>query len=80
MVDIILVLMSSFSVSAEAAEGMIAHGQVYIDGHCMRLQWVRHWTRGQLYGRMLKCPRGEYRMMGGRLEAHWEQMRIGQDA
>lgn len=66
----------AFGAKRLAVETMVAHGQVYIDGHCIQPRWLNHWTADQLHGRILKCPRGEYRLLGGRLVRDHEQMSL----
>lgn len=73
-VDIAKLMAEAFGASEIAVMCMVNHGQVYIDGHCMRPRWLNHWTPEQLHGRVLKCPRGEYRIVGSRLVKHHEQM------
>jgi hypothetical protein len=75
-VDLVHLLAQNFHCKSYAALCMISHGQVYIDGHCVRPQWRRHWTQEQLHGRMLKCPAGEARIFGSRLIRDYEQMRL----
>jgi hypothetical protein len=75
-VDIAKLMRVAFGTSEIAVMCMVSHGQVRIDGHVMRAQWMKHWTAEQLQGRVLKCPRGEYRIVGSRLEKHHEQMRM----
>lgn len=75
-VDLVKVMAVAFGAKPLAVWAMISHGQVYIDGHCIRREWVDHWTAEQLQGRILKCPKGEYRLIGGRLVRDFEQMRL----
>lgn len=73
-VDIARLMRDAFGASSEAVMAMVGHGQVFIDGHCIAARWLNHWTAEQLQGRMLKCPRGEYRILGSRLVKDYEQM------
>lgn len=75
-VNIVRLLAREFGCKSFAAVCMIGHGQVYIDGHCMRMKWVEHWTEEQLQGRILKCPAGERRILGSRLVRDQEQMTL----
>lgn len=68
----------NLGASRVAVMCMVRHGQIYIDGHCIQARWLNHWTEDQLYGRMLKCPHGEFRILGSRLMKDYEQMRLGQ--
>lgn len=74
-VDLVRVLQRQFGIESYAAANMLARGNVKIDGHVVQMIWARnHWTERQLYGRMLSCPRGDYRLFGGRLVQDFEQM------
>lgn len=60
-----------------AAMCLITHGQVSIDGHTVRPQWVHHWTEEQLRGRMMHVAgRGEFRLFGSRAAPVYEQTAI----
>lgn len=76
-VDLFRVLRQTWGIEEYAAALMIGRGGVSIDGHCVSLAWARgHWTEEQLYGRMLKCSRGEVRLFGSRLVRHDEQLEL----
>jgi hypothetical protein len=76
-VDLVKVLKQHFGVEEYAAVNLLAHGNVTIDGHCVQMPWARnHWTEAQLYGRMLKCPRGEARLFGSRLVKDNDQLKL----
>lgn len=75
-VDLVTVMAEAFGAAPPAVLAMVSHGQITIDGHHIRPEWMDHWTAEQLQGRVLKCPRGEYRLIGGRLMKDFEQMTI----
>lgn len=61
-----------------AAENMIGRGQVTIDGFVVPVPWARgHWTEKQLWGRMLRCQKGEVRLFGSRIVRDNEQLQLG---
>jgi hypothetical protein len=65
-----------FNCSTFAVQCMVMKGQVHIDGHIMQWRWMDHWTESQLQGRMVKCPAGERRIFGARLQSDYEQMEL----
>lgn len=76
-VNLVKVLERLIGCKSYAANCLITHGQVKIDGHTVRPQWVNHWTEDQLRGRMLEIAgRGEFRLFGSRAAPVYEQTAI----
>lgn len=76
-VNVVRLLAVHMDMGAKAAACAITHGQVSIDGHTIGMAWaVDHWTERQLHGRMLKCGPREARILGSRLVADHDQMKL----
>lgn len=76
-VNLVKVLENVMGCKDRAAMCLITHGQVSIDGHTVRPQWVHHWTEEQLRGRMMHVAgRGEFRLFGSRAAPVYEQTAI----
>lgn len=73
--DLMSVLTRDFDMSRYAAQCLLAHGQVSIDGYTIQPTDVRRWKIRQLRGRMLKAGRHERRLYsdGGRISADHDQ-------
>lgn len=69
-VDLLKLLESYWGMSRTAATRIIMDGQLEIDHHRVEPEWaVKHWTVGQLYGRMMYCRQcGYVRLFGSRLD------------
>lgn len=67
---------NAFRDNPVAVWALVTHGQVYIDGHCVQPSWLEALTAERLEGRVVKCPRGELRVVGGRLIRDHEQMEL----
>jgi hypothetical protein len=66
-VNLYTVLQKTWGINQMAAENLINHGHVRIDGHVVQKVWAKnHWTVRQLRGRMLSSPRGQVRLFGSR--------------
>lgn len=83
-VDLYFLLRVTWGIHSYAAENLINHGRVTIDGHVVQARWARnHWRVRQLRGRVLKCPRGEIVLYGSRPdrgEIVSEQLELGRNA
>lgn len=55
-----------FNASKEAVFGLLHHGQIKIDGHVIKPEWMTHWTEDQVRGRILTIPQGSKRILGMR--------------
>jgi hypothetical protein len=75
-VNLVKVMAQKFGCGSYAVQCMVAHGSVTIDGHTVQPGWLRVLTEEQVYGRMLKCPRGEARLIGSRLVEDYEQLKL----
>jgi hypothetical protein len=79
--DIYAVLRLTWGINQMAADSLLHHGHVKIDGHVIAARWCRnHWRKRQLVGRILECPRGQVRLYGSALdrgEILSEQLKLG---
>jgi hypothetical protein len=75
-VNILHLMREHYGIERDAANAMIARGQVSIDGYTLHRMYVKgHWRVRQLEGRMMKVgTRGEVRLFGSR---KIEQLELG---
>ena len=75
-VNLPLLMERELNIHRKNAASLIAHGSVFIDGHCVQANWSHRMTERQLYGRVLKCNGREHRMFGSRIVPVDEQLKF----